>query len=129
MFKGSDKVIIAKVDATLNDVPDEITGFPTIKLFKGGDKTNPVIYSGQRTVDDLAKFVAEEGTFNIDVLKDKKDAEDVDTDDLPHQAPAASQKAEDDEEEKDGGIVEKVKEAAEAVKEAVMDEEEPHDEL
>ena len=31
-------VIIAKVDATANDVPDEIQGFPTIKLFPAGKK-------------------------------------------------------------------------------------------
>ncbi|KAF4628906.1 hypothetical protein G7Y89_g9247 [Cudoniella acicularis] len=34
----ADKVTIAKVDATANDVPDEIQGFPTIKLFKAGER-------------------------------------------------------------------------------------------
>ncbi len=36
-----DKIVIAKVDATNNDVPDEIQGFPTIKLFPPVARTRP----------------------------------------------------------------------------------------
>ena len=50
-------VTIAKVDATANDVPDEIQGFPTIKLFASGKKDAPIDYSGSRTVEDLIKFI------------------------------------------------------------------------
>ena len=57
---------IAKVDATLNDVPDEVAGFPTIKLYPAGKKDTPVDYSGSRTVEDLAKFIAEHGTHKVD---------------------------------------------------------------
>ena len=56
-----DKVVIAKVDATENDVPDEIQGFPTIKLYPAGAKDKPVAYSGSRTVEDLIKFIGENG--------------------------------------------------------------------
>lgn len=63
----SKKVIIAKVDATANDVPDNIEGFPTIKLFPAGAKDAPVTYSGPRTIDDLAKFVAENGKYKVQV--------------------------------------------------------------
>lgn len=62
-----DKVVIAKVDATANDVPDEIQGFPTIKLYVAGDKENPITYSGARTVEDLAKFIAENGKYKAAV--------------------------------------------------------------
>lgn len=60
------KVVVAKVDATTNDVPIEIQGFPTIKLFPAGAKDSPVDYSGSRTVEDLAKFIKEHGTHKVD---------------------------------------------------------------
>ncbi|KAI1846742.1 hypothetical protein JX265_008954 [Neoarthrinium moseri] len=62
-----DKIVIAKVDATANDVPDEIQGFPTIKMYPAGAKTEPVTYSGSRTVEDLIKFVKENGKFKAEV--------------------------------------------------------------
>lgn len=60
------KVIVAKVDATANDIPDEIQGFPTIKLFPAGKKDAPVDYQGSRTVEDLANFIRDNGAFKID---------------------------------------------------------------
>lgn len=71
----SDKVTIAKVDATLNDVPDEIEGFPTIKLYKAGDKSNPVTYSGTRSIEDLIKFVEENGKHAVSVTYVEETAE------------------------------------------------------
>jgi protein disulfide-isomerase A1 len=58
-------VTIAKVDATANDVPDEIQGFPTIKLFAAGKKDSPIDYSGSRTIEDLVKFIEENGTHKV----------------------------------------------------------------
>jgi len=122
----SDKVVIAKVDATANDVPDEVSGFPTIKLFKAGSKDSPVDYSGSRTVEDLVNFIRDNGSHKIDVsVADAKTAEDVETDAMPKQAPAATA----------SGAAESVKsaakEAASVVKEAVVDDDavEEHDEL
>jgi len=65
-----DKVVIAKVDATANDVPDEIQGFPTIKLFPAGAKDQAVTYSGSRTVEDLIKFIAENGKYKASVVEE-----------------------------------------------------------
>lgn len=65
---ASSKVIIAKVDATANDVPDDIQGFPTIKLFPAGSKDAPVTYSGARTLDDLVAFIAENGKHKASVV-------------------------------------------------------------
>jgi protein disulfide-isomerase A1 len=65
-----DQVVIAKVDATANDVPDEIQGFPTIKLYPAGDKANAVTYSGSRTVEDLIKFIAENGKYKATVVEE-----------------------------------------------------------
>ncbi|KAH8727233.1 thioredoxin-like domain-containing protein [Phaeosphaeriaceae sp. PMI808] len=58
-------VTIAKVDATANDVPDEIQGFPTIKLFAAGKKDAPIDYSGSRTIGDLVQFIKDNGSHKV----------------------------------------------------------------
>jgi protein disulfide-isomerase A1 len=63
----SDKVVIAKCDATLNDVPDDIRGFPTIKMYPAGKKDSPVEYTGDRSIEDLITFVREHGTHGVEV--------------------------------------------------------------
>ncbi|KAK9240797.1 thioredoxin-like domain-containing protein [Lipomyces kononenkoae] len=60
------KVVIAKVDTPNNDVPDDVRGFPTIKLYPAGDKANPIEYQGDRTVKSLADFVRDNGKYGID---------------------------------------------------------------
>ncbi|KAK4924509.1 protein disulfide-isomerase precursor [Elasticomyces elasticus] len=137
MFKShSDKVTIAKVDATFNDVPDEIQGFPTIKLFKAGSKDAPVDYSGSRTVEDLAAFIRDNGSFKIDVTgASAESAEGVETDHMPNQAPAATEKASsvasDASSGAAGAVKSKISEAAQVVKGAMLEDEdvEDHDEL
>jgi protein disulfide-isomerase A1 len=75
LFKPfADKVTIAKVDATANDVPDDIQGFPTIKLYAAGKKDTPVNYSGARTVEDLAAFVKDNGKYQVDSAASKPDS-------------------------------------------------------
>ena len=127
------KVTIAKIDATANDVPDEIQGFPTIKLFKAGDKSNPVEYSGSRTIEDLANFVRDNGKYKVDAYVAEDDDADTSSaaSDMPKAAPAAtpSKSAE--------GVAEKVKsvvsEAADAAQTVMADTDEggaqEHDEL
>jgi protein disulfide-isomerase A1 len=68
-----DKVVIAKVDATANDVPDEIQGFPTIKMYPAGAKGEPVTYQGSRTVEDLIKFIAENGKYQASVSEEAEE--------------------------------------------------------
>src|SRR5438270_11056405 len=87
----AEKVTIAKVDATANDVPDEIQGFPTIKLFPAGSKDKPVDYSGSRTVEDLAKFIKENGKHGVDAYVAPQ-AEDTDTSDSTSKQTPASTK-------------------------------------
>jgi len=52
-------LVIAKMDATSNDVPPKygIRGFPTLKLFPADAKLTPVDYNGDRSLDDLYQFV------------------------------------------------------------------------
>merc|ERR1712215_26132 len=59
-FKDSDKIVIAKLDATANEVENvKIKGFPTIKLFKAGE--NAVVdYTGGRTLEDFITFLSPE---------------------------------------------------------------------
>lgn len=96
------KVTIAKVDATANDVPDEIQGFPTIKLFRAGQKGDPLTYSGSRSVEDLAEFIKENGSHKIDVYAAGGAASVVSeaakkatpaVEEMQHQAPAATESA------------------------------------
>mmetsp|Transcript_971 Transcript_971/g.2174 ORF Transcript_971/g.2174 Transcript_971/m.2174 type:complete len:556 (-) Transcript_971:200-1867(-) len=58
-FAAADKVVIAKVDATANDLPKSlgVTGFPTLLLFKG-DGSHPESYSGERDYTALARFLS-----------------------------------------------------------------------
>ena len=76
MYPASAQVTIAKVDATANDVPDEIQGFPTIKLFPAGGKEEPITYSGSRTIEDLAEFIKENGKYKVDAYEGKNETGD-----------------------------------------------------
>ena len=80
MYPASSQVTIAKVDATANDVPDEVQGFPTIKLFPAGSKSEPLTYSGSRTIEDLAAFIKENGKYKVDAYEGKNETGD---DDMP----------------------------------------------
>jgi protein disulfide-isomerase A1 len=75
-------------------VPDEIQGFPTIKLYPAGAKDKPVDYSGSRTVEDLAKFIKDNGKYGVDAYVPPKEdaAESAET--AGHAAPAATEKEE-----------------------------------
>ncbi|ANB15166.1 protein disulfide isomerase PDI1 [Sugiyamaella lignohabitans] len=64
----SSQVVVAKLDHTVNEVPDEIRGYPTIKLYPAGKKSEPIDYSGPRTFEGLAKFIQEKGTHQVDIL-------------------------------------------------------------
>lgn len=71
-LKSHKNIVIAKMDSTANEieVPGvEVKGFPTLFLFKGDDKSNPIKYEGARELDDMLtylestahnKFVADE---------------------------------------------------------------------
>jgi len=60
-------VVIAKMDATANDVPSqyEVRGFPTIYYAPRGKKMNPKKYEGGREVKDFLKYLAKESTDGL----------------------------------------------------------------
>lgn len=113
------KVVVAKVDATANDVPIEIQGFPTIKLFPAGAKDSPVDYSGSRTVEDLAKFIKDHGTHKVDAYvppppgseakAEEQEQQQEEEAAEPADAAAAASKAEEKAEEKVESATEKAK--------------------
>jgi len=60
-------VVIAKMDATANDVPSSygVTGFPTLFWLPKGKKSNPVRYSGGRELNDFITYIAKESTNEL----------------------------------------------------------------
>lgn len=125
----SERVSITKVDATANDVPDEIQGFPTIKLFPAGKKLEPVTYSGSRTIEDLVAFIKEHGTHKVDAYEGKNETGAADekkeeaAESVGEAATAATEGVKDK-------VTSVVKEAVESAKAVVQDtDDEVHDEL
>lgn len=68
---GNDKLVIAKIDATTNEIPGiAVQGFPTIKWFVPG-KTEPTDYAGERTLDGFNAFLKEQlGDDHVDPIID-----------------------------------------------------------
>jgi len=58
-FANDQNIVIAKIDATANyvDPAYEVKGFPSIRFFPAGDKSDILNYEGTRTFDDLVEFV------------------------------------------------------------------------
>jgi len=65
-FINVPSVVIAKIDATANDVDPRlgIRGFPTLKFFPAANKT-PIEYNGDRTQSDLATFITTHASVKI----------------------------------------------------------------
>ncbi|KAK2815000.1 hypothetical protein Q7C36_023266 [Tachysurus vachellii] len=72
-YKNEKNLVIAKMDATANDVPHsayKVEGFPTIYFAPSSKKQNPIQFSGgERNMESLSKFVEEHATK----LSHKKD--------------------------------------------------------
>jgi protein disulfide-isomerase A1 len=67
-FKGIDSVVIAKIDATSNDTPYPIEGFPTVVFFPGNKKESPIPYEGDRSLKDMVEFVKKHATVSKDAI-------------------------------------------------------------
>jgi len=66
-LKDDDSVVIAKMDATANDVPAnyDVRGFPTLYYAPKNNKKNPKKYESGRDVDSFVKFLAKESTDGL----------------------------------------------------------------
>nr|XP_020481006.1 protein disulfide-isomerase A3 [Monopterus albus] len=67
-------VVIAKMDATANDVPSpyEVSGFPTIYFSPAGHKTSPKKYEGGREVSDFISYLKKEASNPLVVQEESK---------------------------------------------------------
>lgn len=73
-LKDQDSVVIAKFDATANDAPSgfEFTGFPTIFFVSAGSNEISV-YSGEREVKEMNKFVRKQANIKKTKKKTKEE--------------------------------------------------------
>jgi len=71
----NDKLVIAKVDATANDLPSQfsVKGFPTIFYVPANQKDKPLKYEGAREVKDFVEYIKKQASFSFDesLLKDE----------------------------------------------------------
>jgi len=56
-FSEDPSIVIAKVDATANDTPADVSGFPTLIFYPSNDKKNPVTYNGERTAEAIGAWI------------------------------------------------------------------------
>uniref|UniRef100_A0A671Q8H8 protein disulfide-isomerase n=1 Tax=Sinocyclocheilus anshuiensis TaxID=1608454 RepID=A0A671Q8H8_9TELE len=73
-LSGDPNIVIAKMDATANDVPPnyDVQGFPTIYFVPSGQKDQPQRYEGGREVSDFIIFLKKEATNPL-ILDESRD--------------------------------------------------------
>ncbi|RZC35834.1 protein disulfide-isomerase [Asbolus verrucosus] len=80
-FKDDKNIVIAKIDATANELEHtKVTSFPTLKLYPKGDN-NVIEYNGPRTFEGLTKFVESGGVDGAGI--DEPVEEETEDDDTP----------------------------------------------
>jgi protein disulfide isomerase len=69
-LKNNKKIKLVDIDATKNDVEGiSVQGFPTLKFWKGKDKTAPIDFEGERTEEGILKFLKEKASNPIEEPK------------------------------------------------------------
>ena len=72
-LKNNTNLLIAEIDCNVNEIEnEEIISFPTIKLYKNGNKDKPIEYNGNNREDDIINFVKENIGRDIFVKEIKK---------------------------------------------------------
>jgi len=62
-YAGLNDLVIAKMDATANEVENfKVGGYPTIKLYSKENKKG-IDYEGEREIDDIRKFLEEKSSI------------------------------------------------------------------
>merc|ERR1712087_303942 len=67
-FSDVESVIVAKADATENDFPEDIKGFPTLLFYPKG-QTTAVKYSGDRKQEAIIEFIKENASGDVSAVK------------------------------------------------------------
>jgi len=67
-FSDIPSIVVAKIDATANDVDPKygVRGFPTLEFFPATNKGAPADYEGDRSLEDMFKFIKDQATIKID---------------------------------------------------------------
>nr|XP_033780592.1 protein disulfide-isomerase A3-like [Geotrypetes seraphini] len=75
MLKEDSNIVVAKMDATANDVPPpyDITGFPTIYFVPMEAKQFPKVYEGDWRVRDLLSYLEKKSTYPLLVIGRNKE--------------------------------------------------------
>ncbi|KAM4603332.1 protein disulfide-isomerase A2 [Polymixia lowei] len=80
-YADRDDIIIAKMDATANEVESvSVSGFPTLKYYPAGGK-EVVDYSGSRDLETMSKFLDNGGVLPKEEKDDDNDDDDNDDED------------------------------------------------
>lgn len=79
-FKDNNDIVIAKMDATANELEHtKISSFPTLKFYTKGSN-NVIEYNGPRTFEGLVKFVESGGKDGASIEEPvEEETEDDDT--------------------------------------------------
>jgi protein disulfide-isomerase A1 len=57
-YESNDKIVVAKMDATANELEDvKVESFPTIQLFPAGKDAKPISFYGERKLEAITKFL------------------------------------------------------------------------
>lgn len=81
-YANSDSVVIAKMDATANELEHtKINSFPTIYLFRKGDNKK-VEFRGERTLEGFSNFLDGKDAEDLDVKEDTEEEEKPSKDEL-----------------------------------------------
>uniref|UniRef100_A0A672MRW6 Protein disulfide-isomerase n=1 Tax=Sinocyclocheilus grahami TaxID=75366 RepID=A0A672MRW6_SINGR len=77
-YKDHENIVIAKMDATENDVENvTIQGFPSIKFFPAGAEKKIVDYNGNRDLETFSKFLDNGGVLPEEESKDDDEDEEL----------------------------------------------------
>eukprot|EP00928_Gymnodinium_smaydae_P058985 TRINITY_DN4220_c0_g3_i1.p1 TRINITY_DN4220_c0_g3~~TRINITY_DN4220_c0_g3_i1.p1 ORF type:complete len:510 (-),score=152.03 TRINITY_DN4220_c0_g3_i1:93-1544(-) len=65
-LEGVSSMVIAKIDATANDVEGvDVEGFPTIKFWRADKKDSPIDYDGDRDVDSFVSWLDDKASISF----------------------------------------------------------------
>jgi len=69
--KDLQNLVIAKIDATANDIDpsfEKVNMFPTLKLFKAGEKKNPIVCNVKdRSIENLLTFLQDHSSSKNEI--------------------------------------------------------------
>jgi protein disulfide-isomerase A1 len=69
-LKHNKNLVIAKMDSTMNESEHvQIQGFPTIKFWPAGDKSNAMDFNGDRTVDGFVQFLTKNSVNTVELVE------------------------------------------------------------